>query len=119
MLHKRQIMACPPSTNYNDLVCVTTVRNMDRITLYTHRNLIIEVAIVSDLCFAGSTLNFHILCLHFGPPIIPRIPHSDVGRTTHKLMTQDTRPYRPLFTANRRVYIKTLITQVVLQHTQG
>ena len=78
MVRKRQIMAFFPSTNYNSLVCVTTVRNIDPITLCAHRNLLIAVAIGSDLRFAGSTLNFHIFCLRFGPPIIPRIPHSGV-----------------------------------------
>ena len=44
---------------------------MDPIILCAHRNLLIAVAIVSDLCFAGSTLNFHIFCLRFGTHIIP------------------------------------------------
>ena len=85
---------------------------MDPITFCAHRNLIISVAIGSDLRFAGSTLNFHIFCLRFGPPIIPRIPHYGVCRTTHKLMSRDTRPSRTILTENRRVYTHTLIIQV-------
>ena len=61
---------------------------MDPITLCTHGNLLILVAIGSDLSFSDSTLNFHIFCLRFGPRIIPRIPHSGAGRTTHKLLTR-------------------------------
>ena len=71
---------------------------MDPITLCVLRNLLIAVAIGSDISFAGSTLHFHMFCLHFGPPIIPRIPHSGMGRTTHKFMPWDTRTYRPLLT---------------------
>ena len=71
MVCKLQIMEFPLSTNYNSLVCVTTVINMDPIALCAHRNLLIAFAIGSDLRFAGITLHFHILCLHFGSPIIP------------------------------------------------
>ena len=46
------------------------------ITLCANSNLIIVVAIGSDLCFAGSTLNFHIFCIRVDPRIIPLIPHS-------------------------------------------
>ena len=92
---------------------------MDPITLCAHRNLLIAVAIGSDLRFAGSTLNFHIFCLSFGPPIIPRIPHSGVVRTTHKLMPQATSPSRPLLMTNTIVDAHTLIVQVVFQHSQG
>ena len=79
MVRKRQIMEFPPSTNYNSLVCVTTVRNMDPITLCSHMNLLIAVAIGSGLRFSGSTLNFHLLCLCFGPPVVPCIPHYGRG----------------------------------------
>ena len=109
MLRKRKILAFPPSTNYNSLVCVTKVRNMDPITVFAHRNLLIAVAIGSDFRFAGSTLNFQIFCLRFGPPIIYCIPHSDVGRTTHNLMPRATRPSIPLLAANRRVDTHNLI----------
>ena len=105
--------------DYASLVFVTTVINMDPIKLGAHSNLIISVEIGSYLRFSGSTLNFHIFYLHFGPPIILRIPHSGVGRTTHKLMPRDTRPSRPLLTANRRVDNHTLIIQVIFQHSQG
>ena len=76
---------------------------MDPITFFAHRNLLIAVAIGSDLYFSGSKLNFHIFCLRSGPPIIPRIPHSGVGRMHHKLMPQANRPYIPLLMANGRV----------------
>ena len=112
-------MAFSPSTNYNSLVCVTTVRNVDPITLCAHRNLRIAVAIGYDLRFAGSTLNFHIFCLRFVPPIIPRIPHYGVGRMTHKLMPRDTRPSRPLLMTNRIVDTHTLIIQVFFPTFSG
>ena len=118
MVRKRKIMASPPSTNYNSLVCVTTIRNMDPITLCAHSNLLIAVSIGSDPLFAGSTLNFHIFCLRFGPPIIPPIPHSGMGMMTHKLMPRATRPYRPLLMTNRIVGTHTLVIQVVFQHPQ-
>ena len=84
-----------------------------------HRNLPIAVAIGSDLRFAGSTLNFHIFCLCFGPRITPRIPYSGMGRTTHKLMPWATRPSRPLLMRNRIVDTHTFIIQAVFQHLQG
>ena len=112
-------MAFFPSTNYNSLVCVTAVRNMDPIKLCAHMNLLIAVAIGSDIRFTGSTLNFNILCLRFGPPIIPRIPNSGVGRKTHNIMPRATMTSRPLLTENRRVDTHTLIIQIVLQHSQG
>ena len=86
-------------------------QNEDRIC--EHRNLLIAVVIGSDFFFAGSTLNFHIFCLCFGPRIIPRVPHSGVGKTTHKLMPQATRPSRPLLMTSRIVDTNTLIIQVV------
>ena len=92
---------------------------MDPITSCVHRNLFDSVAIGSDLRFAGSTLNFYIFCLRFGPAIIYRIPHSGVGRTTHKLMPWDNRPYRPLLIDNMIADTNTLIVQVVFQHSQG
>ena len=92
---------------------------MDPIKFCAHQNLLIAVAIVYDLRFAGSTLNFHIICLRFGPPIIPRILQSGVGRTTHKLMPRATRPSRPLLTANSRFDTHTLIIQVFFQDYQG
>ena len=92
---------------------------MDPITFCADRNLLNAVAIGSDLCFAGSTLNFHILCLRFGPPIIPRIPHSIVVGTTHKLIPRDTRTSRPIIMKNRIVDTHTLIIQVFFQHSQG
>ena len=92
---------------------------MDPITLCAHRNLLISVAIGSDICFAGSTHNFNIFCLRFGPPIIPRIPHSGGGSTTHKLMPRSTRPSIPIIMTNRIVDTHTPVIQVVLQHPQG
>ena len=112
MVRKLRIMAFYSSTKYNSLVCVNTVRNMYTITLFAYRNLPTAVSIGSDLSFSGSKLNFHILCLSFGPPIIPRIPHSGVSRTTHKLMPRDTRPSRPLLKTNSIVDTHTLIIQV-------
>ena len=109
MLRKRQIMAFSPSTNQNSLVCVTTVINMDPIKFCAHRNLLIASAIGSDISYEDITLNFHILCIRFDPPLIPRIAHSGLGRTTHKLMPRATRPYRPLLKENSRVDTHTLI----------
>ena len=85
---------------------------MDPITCCAHSNLLISVAIGSGLQFAGSTLDFHIFCLRFGPPITPGISHSGVGTKTHKLVPQATRPYIPLHTENRRVDTHTLIILV-------
>ena len=119
LLRKSQIMEFLPSTNLNSLLCVTTVRNMDPIKLCVHRNLLIAVAIGSDIRFAGSTLNFRIFCLCFGSLIIPRIPHYVVFSTNHKLMPRDTRTSRPLLMENMRVDTYTLIIQVVFQHSQG
>ena len=98
---------------------MNTVRNMDPITFCAHRNLLIAFAIGSDICFSGSTLNFHIFCLRFGPTIDPRIPHSGVGRMTHKIMPRDSRNYIPILTVNRRVDTHTLIIQVFFQHSHG
>ena len=89
------------------------------ITLCEHRNLLITVAIGSGISFADITLNFHIFCLRFGPPIIPCIPHSGVGRTTHNLMLRFTRPSRPLPKDNMIVDTHTLIIQVVFKNPQG
>ena len=86
---------------------------------YAHKNLLIAVSIGSNLHFAGSTLNFHILCLRFGPPIIPRILQSGVGRKTHKLMPQAIRPSRPLLMENMRFDTHILIIQVFFQDSQG
>ena len=119
MLRKLKIISFPPSTNYNSLVCVHTVRNVDPITFFAHRNLLIAVAMYYDIRFVGSTLNFQIFCLRFGPHIIPRIPHSGVGRTTHKLMPRDIRTYRPLLMVNKIVDTHTLIIESFFQHPQG
>ena len=92
---------------------------MEPITLCAHTNLLISFEIGYDILFGGSTLNFHIFCLRFGPPIIPLIPNSSVGRTTHKLMTRDTRPSRLLLMTNRIADTYTLIIQFGFQHYQG
>ena len=92
---------------------------MNPITFCAHRKVLIVVAIGSDLRFAGSTLNFNILYLHFGPCITPRIPHSCVVRKTYKLMPQANRPSRLSLRNNMIVDTHTLTIQVFLQNVQG
>ena len=89
---------------------------MDPITLCAHINLLIALAIRSDLCIVDSALYFCILCLQLTPCIGLCFPTSGEIWASAKLVSQALNSPRTLSSPHGRAHNHAIICYFVCHH---